>query len=151
MAAALLVGCAHSSPPSGGERCVAGRAIPCTCPGGNPGAQVCAADGIYGVCECAAPVAAKSEVTCAMAGEQIFVIGMRMAEQKIAEMPDGEEKEQALRMMDDMRHEGRKKLVEEFVKECHAKAYSLECLECIVEAESEVDFERSCEKLCEPD
>ena len=46
--ALIIVGCGDSTPAA----CVAGRTVPCACPGGDIGAQSCNATGGYAACVC---------------------------------------------------------------------------------------------------
>jgi hypothetical protein len=89
------------------------------------------------------------EATCESAAGHIFDMGMKDAEKKIKDMPDGEEKKMAQKMMEEMKKDGKKKMTEEFVKECKEKKYSKDCLSCINGAKSEEEFEKNCEKKCE--
>jgi hypothetical protein len=150
VAIAIMFGCGHSSPRATADRCVAGRSVACACTDGRDGAQVCRADGTFGPCECTMTAARNPDVTCQMVANHIFDMGMRDADVKIEAMPDGQEKELARKMWNEMHTSGREKMTAEFVKECLVKAYSLECLECIYGAQTEEEFEQRCEVICTP-
>jgi hypothetical protein len=77
---------------------------------------------------------------------RVVDIAMRESAAEIEKMPDGPEKEQARKMLADMRAD--KNLTAAFAKECEEQAYSQACFKCVMDAQDMTSLE-ACEAVCE--